>query len=67
MVGPSDLGDESAARLERERAVGVGQERTGLDAVQVEVVERVTAAEDLCRAIERGFAEPGPTLIEAVL
>jgi acetolactate synthase-1/2/3 large subunit len=28
---------------------------------------RVTTAEDLCRAIERGFAEPGPTLIEAQL
>jgi acetolactate synthase-1/2/3 large subunit len=28
---------------------------------------RVATAEDLCRAIECGFAEPGPTLIEAVL
>jgi len=28
---------------------------------------RVATAEDLCRAIARGFAEPGPTLIEAQL
>jgi acetolactate synthase-1/2/3 large subunit len=28
---------------------------------------RVATAEDLCRAIERGIAEPGPTLIEAQL
>jgi len=28
---------------------------------------RVARAEDLCRAIERGLAEPGPTLIEAQL
>ena len=28
---------------------------------------RVASAEDLCRAIARGFADPGPTLIEAQL
>ena len=28
---------------------------------------RVATAEDLCRALEHGFAEPGPRLIEAVL
>ena len=28
---------------------------------------RVATAEDLCRALERGLAEPGPTLIEAQL
>ena len=28
---------------------------------------RVATAEDLCRALERGFAEPGPHLIEAQL
>jgi acetolactate synthase-1/2/3 large subunit len=28
---------------------------------------RVSTADDLCRAIERGLKEPSPTLIEAVL